>query len=539
MGKKRIDGRGNSKFDLSKRPGRKSTSRKSTRGSSKRNRNYEKEAARLKVIGRRQALVELQNPSTIYMLGSSPVYIHSNQVYYQQGNITAKKILQTDLDKIVQTVHAQITPLCTQINQEITNLYTKLGFGSWEEFQKWWETKVQPSYNGLNKADVNEVIYYLALLEQFKKNATKIGAYLYMRKHEQGQKLYDEGFIRGSYIEGQPIKAGPDDPITYIRAEQRKLIKELSAYLEKIMPSSDKVIDDAINNLLTNAKAGQVDRTFATQIGQIEEFLSSRIQNLVVDGVQISMKNVAAEKSGGKNSGRSTSNFKGDTSVSVTLGTTQLEFITSDKTGMQYAFGGNYDASTAATIDRFTAGIDSDTLSIQGIESSVDMNDIDPYADDIISYLVRNDNAFGRKDIEGKKLVLAFFAWLKLINEIVGTSKDIVPVIRMFNRLYRTDDLLKFFLNKTGIKILTYVNQAYLDKYYDKVANTVSDPKALYEKKKQFITEASANENFKLTYRTLKSGILAELQTLNMAAVTNGLHTSFNILMNNIKNISS
>lgn len=64
------------------------------------------------------------------MLGSSPVYIHSNQVYYQQGNITAKKILQTDLDKIVQTVHAQITPLCAQINQEITNLYTKLGFGS-------------------------------------------------------------------------------------------------------------------------------------------------------------------------------------------------------------------------------------------------------------------------------------------------------------------------------------------------------------------------------------------------------------------------
>lgn len=131
MGKKRIDGRSDSKYDLSKRPGRKSSStRKSTRGSSKRNRDYAKEAARLKVIGRRQALVELQNPDTIYMLGKSPVYIHSNQVYYKQGNITAKNLLQKDLDKIVAQVHAQIQPLCAQIDQIITNLYSGLGFNS-------------------------------------------------------------------------------------------------------------------------------------------------------------------------------------------------------------------------------------------------------------------------------------------------------------------------------------------------------------------------------------------------------------------------
>ena len=109
----------------------------------------------------------------------------------------------------------------------------------------------------------------------------------------------------------------------------------------------------------------------------------------------------------------------------------------------------------------------------------------------------------------------------------------------MFNRLYRTDDLLKFFLNKTGIKILSYVNQAYLDKYYDIVTGTVPNPDALYQAKKDFINKASTNDSFKLTYRALKDGILAQLQTLNMAAVTNGLHTSYNILMNNIKNISS
>ena len=360
-----------------------------------------------------------------------------------------------------------------------------------------------------------------------------------MRKRQQGQKLYDEGFIRGTYIEGQQIKAGPDDPITHIRADQRKLIKELGDYLEKIIPKTGSVIDDAINNILANRDAGQVDRTFATQIGQIEEFLSSKIQGYIVDGIKISMQNVAAEKSDGKSKGKDVKSFKGDTKTIFDLGTTQLEFISSDKTGMQYAFGGNLDAQTAATIDRFTAGIDSDTLSLKNIQSSVDMDDIDPYTDDIIGYLVRNDNAFGRKDIEGKKLVLAFFGWLKLINEIVGTDKDIIPVIRMFNRLYRTDDLLKFFLNKNGLQILTYVNQAYLEKYYDIVEGTNPEPSALYEAKKHFITESSTNEGFKLTYRALKQGILAELQTLNMAAITNGIHTSYNILMNNIKNISS
>lgn len=229
-----------------------------------------------------------------------------------------------------------------------------------------------------------------------------------MRRRNQGQKIYDEGFIQGEYIEGQTIKAGPNDPITNIRAEQRVLLKELSTYLEKIMPSNDKIIDDAINNLLKNASAGEVNRTFATQIGQIEEFLSSRISNYIVDGVNITMQNVAAEKN--PNSGKNAATFKGDTKTIAEIGTVRVEFISSDKTGMQYAFGGNYDASTAATIDRFTAGINSDTLSVKGIESSVDMNDIDPYADEVIGYLVRNDNAFGSKDITGKKLVLAFFA---------------------------------------------------------------------------------------------------------------------------------
>lgn len=131
MAKNRVDGRGYGKYDLSKRPGHKSSSsRKNTRGSSKRNRDYKKEAARLKVIGRRQALVELQNESTIYMLGTSPVYIHSNNVYYQQGNLTAKRMLEDDLNKLVATVKSQIQTLCTQIGQEVTNIYSKLGFSS-------------------------------------------------------------------------------------------------------------------------------------------------------------------------------------------------------------------------------------------------------------------------------------------------------------------------------------------------------------------------------------------------------------------------
>lgn len=131
MAKKRIDGRGYAKYDLSKRPGRKtSSSRKSTRGSSKRNRDYKKEAERLKVIGRRQALVELQSYDTIYVLGASPVYIHSHEVYQKQGNITAKKLLQEKLDLLVNTVKKQIQVICPKISQEVTNIYTKLGFSS-------------------------------------------------------------------------------------------------------------------------------------------------------------------------------------------------------------------------------------------------------------------------------------------------------------------------------------------------------------------------------------------------------------------------
>lgn len=358
-----------------------------------------------------------------------------------------------------------------------------------------------------------------------------------MRKRQQYKKIYEEGFIRGEYIEGKDVKAGPDDPITLIRAEQRQTLGKLSAYLDKLLPKADETIQKAIEYLKANAQAGEVDRTFAVQIGHIQEFLSTQIANHIVNGVRISMENVAAERN--KNSGKKVETFKGDTKVIAEIGTVRLEFITSDKTGMQYAFGGNYDASTAATIDRFTAGINSDTLSVKGVESSVDVDDIDPYTDEVIGYLVRNDNAFGRKDIEGKKLVLAFFAWLKLINEIVGTDVDIVPIIRMFNRLYRTDDLLKFFMNKTGLGILSNVNHAYLDKYYDVVADTNPNPEKLYQAKKDYIQSQANNEGFKLTYRSLKAGILGELRTLNMVAITNGIHTSYNILMNNIKNISS
>lgn len=109
----------------------------------------------------------------------------------------------------------------------------------------------------------------------------------------------------------------------------------------------------------------------------------------------------------------------------------------------------------------------------------------------------------------------------------------------MFNRLYRTDTLLQFFMNKNGLEILTYVNQAYLDNFYSIVEDTNPNPQALYQKKKEYIQSQVNNEGFKLTYRSLKAGIISELRTLNTAAITNGLHTSYNILMNNIKNISS
>ena len=55
-------------------------------------------------------------------------------------------------------------------------------------------------------------------------------------------------------------------------------------------------------------------------------------------------------------------------------------------------------------------------------------------------------------------MIVALFAWLKVISEVVGVTTDfsiMPPVIKAFNRLYKTSDLLKQFMQVSGTEILT------------------------------------------------------------------------------------
>ena len=517
---------------------------------------YQHESALLnKRGGRKEALSELENEDTIYMLSKYPIYIHSRENYYKAGNKTAIRILNRELSSVVSKVHAKANRLIPLLDMEVQNIVNAFGMSSWEEFRQWWAKEVQP-----NSADLQtnrDALYYLALLEKIKKQATSIGTYLYTRSKGRGKgqgmsesgvkQLINAGFVSAGFKGQYGESAGANATITKIRAEQRKDIVELSKWLvPHLIKMNDKVALDIANKLKTITGPNldgingtmDIDQTFATQIGNIEEYISDMFYRELMNGITVEMNNIAAEKNKGQKN-KNSKKFKADTQITMSLGSVKLSFLASDKTGMETVFEKNTGKAIGYQ-DKFTASIATDTLKITDVETIASLDNIDPRLNDVFLYIIKNADFFNLQDKEGKTLIVAFFAWVKLITEIVciqNSIKDMPVVIRMFNRLYKTSDILRTFTNKHGLEIMEYVNKSYLYNFYEvykKENAVVPSRKELRDVKKEAMQQMSG----KVTYKKLKSSITDTLQTLN-GVVTRDLKfsTSFRILLDNIENL--
>ena len=528
------------------------------RNNSKKNkRNYKHESALLNARkGRKEAIAELENENTVYMLAQEPVYIHSREHYYKKGHETAIKILNRELSSVVTKVHAEANRLIPLLDAEVQNIVQSFGMSNWEEFRQWWAKEVQPSSVDLQTN--KDALYYLALLEKIKKQATSIGTYLYIRNKgragkgqgmtESGVKqLINAGFVNVGFKGQYGESAGANATITKIRAEQRKDIVELSKWIvPHLVKINDKTADAIINKLKSvtgpnlDGLSGtmDIDQTFATQIGTIEEYISNMFYRELENGIIVEMDNVAAEKNKGQKD-KTSKKFKADTQITMSLGSLQLSFLASDKTGMETVFEKNTGKATGYQ-DKFTAGIATDTLRITDVETIANLDNIDPRLNDVFLYIIKNADFFNLQDKEGKTLIVAFFAWVKLITEIVGVQrsiKDMPVVIRMFNRLYKTSDILRTFTNKRGVEIMEYVNKSYLYNFYEvykKQNAVVLSRQELRNIKKEAMQKMSS----RVTYKKLKNSIMDTLKDLN-GVVTRDLKfsTSFRILLDNVENL--
>ena len=498
--------------------------------------------AKKKKYLRSRAITELQNENIIYYLADNPVYIHNNKEYYEKGLETVRKLLNQKLDKLVNEVHKQIPYLCGILDTKINTIIQACKQDSWESFKQWWEQDVM----GYPVEKDNSAIYYLSLLNKIKQQATLIGIYTSARKDsvktgqltESGKrKLVSLGFMDVDFVSRESTRATDRDMITEIKKQQRDDLQQLTNYLQSLMSKvQDSYVLDAYTAIQNAANSKNINSSLAKAIGRIEEELTAMITKEATNGVKVAMKNVAAERAG---SNRDSSKFKADTEVTIMSGELTVNMLTSDKTGMRAAFG--EDGKIIGTIDTFTAGLNITHVEdiAKNMETSVNLADIDPKLGNLFSYILKNANAFNLQVKDDKTLIVSFFAWAKLLTELVGSIDvidDMPPVIKMFNRLYKTSDIIKRFTNVYGLDIMKYINKTYLDNFYKVYEGGKINKTKLKTAKKRALADMTKTTG-QVSYIQLKEAINSTLKELTEKVVTQSFSTSYNIMMDNIQNL--
>ena len=69
------------------------------------------------------AISELKDPNTIYMLGETPVYVHSHEQYIKQGLKTAKLELSSILTKVVEETKNKISKIIPILEVQTKEIY--------------------------------------------------------------------------------------------------------------------------------------------------------------------------------------------------------------------------------------------------------------------------------------------------------------------------------------------------------------------------------------------------------------------------------
>lgn len=485
-------------------------------------------------------LNELAQDDVVYILGDKPTYLHSTKEHYIAGLKTATRILNDELNKLVGTVQNKINLINIDLNKKVDEVIKFCNKTNWEEFKNWWENDVMGF--PIEKDPVG--LYYLGILNKIKENQTKINLYSTTLKNTkksnltqtQSKQLQQHGFLDST------LQFTPE--FKQLMSDNRKLIKELNYYITNNLADDVNYtyIELAYKNL-QNAVKNSSPTFSSIAIGRFEEFLTAALVEQVYDGIAINFSMLAGEISKGKKDKKeNTKTYKVDTGALLEKNTIDGGYLSitlpmSDKTGMGYVFG--QPGTMPSVIDQFTASVKTDTLKLFSNElytaDILTIAKLNPEIDGLFQYIIRNADMFGLKVKEQKDLIFCFFAWAKIIIELVGDYKSIdsIPVvIKFFNRIYKTSDVLNMFKSIKPLNILSFVNKSYLASFYS-VQTTSKSANLLYNKKR----DALQKMNDGVTYKKLKNAINDTLGDFYNSMPTRTIDTSFRIIMDNINKI--
>lgn len=165
MAKNRIDARNNQKLNLSLRKGHNSGTKKGgTR--SRTAAQKKKEAHRIRQIGSRPVLEDLNDESTVMILGGNNViYIHSNKIYAEMGLQTVNRIINRKLNVYINQVKNKLKSYANQLSTLENSFYNNNNIvKNLSELQQWWYNVIHYNPN----ADITNYIQALFSLQYAK-----------------------------------------------------------------------------------------------------------------------------------------------------------------------------------------------------------------------------------------------------------------------------------------------------------------------------------------------------------------------------------
>lgn len=489
------------------------------------------------------AISELKDPNTIYMLGETPVYVHSHEQYIKQGLKTAKLELSSILTKVVEETKNKISKIIPILEAQTKEIYKTFNFDNVNEFINWWGTEIEKDYeNWGEKDEKSSNLYYLSLLKHYKKLQLMKALTRPRNGASEWLNIKDEAFATlKTNWETDDNEANSEKG--FINAANRKL-RAISKEFRNADNLADLVSKKYKNATLvdnTGGKGSTIEAIAyrikkgielnAEQIGKLEEFLAGTIKKEIStkygDAI-LEITHAAAE-----DIGKSTKNIKSDSKYTIkSNGKVILEFFSSDKTGMEYCFGKNY-VDKSRIIDRFTANIETKTGFLSNVGSMVE---VDPSWDNIIRYIMLNSfkRGIGELGRESRTKIVYLFAWTKLLNEIIAGDGNFLPFVKVFNHWYPTSEILNIFLKLKQEDIRDYINVTKVKDFMNRKTDNIDAAKlADFENKKK---EALSDLQL-VSYKTLKNALNEELEELNDTLKSRlSFKTYYSIQLNNIRN---
>ena len=465
-----------------------------------------------------KALSELENPNTIYILGNTPTYLHSSEVYWKAGLATAENTLRKNLFKLADEQKRIMKTKISFIEQQWKELLSCLGM-TWPEFQKKYTEIYNQGGTNLN----SEYWHVLSLLRQMKTLKTTLRGIKQIKDRastpeERARQLIEAGF----YTEGDIVFSKNGKTIKqYKKSETNIEHKVQQAYdraLKELIssPVYASFREDqkrAIEQIIITGDDGKTVRPpkFDTALGTLQETLEQQVFQMVSgspeeivsiiennangknlqsyiasclqgdnkNGLQV--VNIAGEKWMKNYKKLNTDIFKADSLDVLTIEGKTISFFSTMKTGQVFDYTKSYvEGQPPPIVERFTASIKApENLNFSSYNERTNSSSFHKNQGDniqkLMNYVYRNAvTSATEADIKNfRDYTISYFIWLRLLNEIIGTPKDnyVIPLaLKIHDSIYSTADILQQFVNKDALyfmqKGFTAIRKESLQDFY-------------------------------------------------------------------------